>query len=107
MRSTRLIALISLLFTAIFFVEYTPIWRKVHIPYDLELYHYPLADYAFQVLREGRFPQWDPSIYCGMSLVANVQAALFYPPQWLMFAARMYQPKLSYQSMEYLVIAHV
>jgi hypothetical protein len=73
----------------------------------LEYYHYPLADYAFQTIRHGRFPQWDPTIYCGMSLVANVQAALFYPPQWVMFAARMLHPKLSYQAMEYLVFAHV
>jgi hypothetical protein len=107
MRPPRTIALFSLLFTAIFFIEYTPAWRKVHIPYDLEGYHYPLADYAFQAIRQGRFPQWDPTIYSGMSFVANVQAAIFYPPQWVMIAARLGHPKLSYQAMEDLVFAHV
>ncbi len=107
MRLTRLVALLSLLFTAIFFVEYTSVWRKVHIPYDLEAYHYPLADYAFQAIRHGRFPQWDPTIYCGMSFIANVQAALFYPPQLLMIAFSMDHQRLTYQAMEYLVLAHV
>jgi Bacterial membrane protein YfhO len=107
MRPTRMIALFSLLFTAVFFIEYTPAWRKVHIPYDLEGYHYPLADYAFQAIRHGRFPQWDPTIYSGMSFVGNVQAALFYPPQWVMIAGSIGHPKLTYQAMEDLVFAHV
>jgi hypothetical protein len=104
---TRSIALCSLLFTAIFFLEYTPLLDRVHVPYDLDSYHYPLADYAFQSIRHGRIPQWDPTIYSGMSFVGNVQAALFYPPQWLMFALNMGSEKLPYQALECLVFAHV
>jgi hypothetical protein len=107
MDRARNIALVSLLFTAIFFLEYTSALDKVHIPYDLNSYHYPLADYAFQAIRGGRLPQWDPTIYCGMSFVANVQAALFYPPQWIMIAGSLGTAKLSYQSLEYLAFAHV
>jgi hypothetical protein len=99
--------LASLVFTYLFFFEYIPPVRWVHIPYDLQGFHYPLADYAFQSLRHGRFPLWDPTIYCGMSFVANVQAALFYPPTWLMFLFSLGRERLSYQAMEDVLIAHV
>ena len=52
---TRYIAILSFLFTALFFIEYTPLSGRVHIPFDLEGYHYPLADYAFRAIRAGRF----------------------------------------------------
>jgi len=103
----RYVALGSLAFTYLFFMEYLSPLRRVHIPYDLEGFHYPLTDYAFQALKQGRFPQWDPSIYCGLSFVGNTQAALFYPPSWLMFAANWGRERLSYQSLQVLVIAHV
>jgi len=101
------VALASLVSTYLFFFEYIPPVRWVHIPYDLEEFHYPLADYAFQSLRQGRFPLWDPTIYCGMSFVANVQAALFYPPTWLMFLLSLGRERLSYQAMEDVLLAHV
>ena len=107
MHSRKAIALASLVFTYLFFFEYIPPIRWVHIPFDLEGFHYPLADYAFQSLRQARFPLWDPTIYCGMSLVANVQAALFYPPTWLMFLVSMGRERLSYQAMQDVLIAHV
>jgi hypothetical protein len=101
------LALVSLAFTYLFFIEYLSPFRYIHIPYDLEGFHYPLADYAFQALKQGRFPQWDSSIYCGISFVGNTQAALFYPPTWLMFAANWGRQHVSYQSLQVLVIAHV
>jgi hypothetical protein len=104
---TRYIVILSFLFTGLFFIEYTPLLRHTHIPFDLEEFHYPLADYAFQAIRHGRFPQWDPTIYCGLSFVGNIQAAVFYPPTWLMFAFNLGQAKLSYQSLENLALAHV
>jgi hypothetical protein len=104
---TRYVVILSFVFTVLFFIEYTPLLRRTHIPFDLEGYHYPLADYAFQAIRHGRFPEWDPSIYCGLSFVGNIQVALFYPPTWLMFALSLGQPKLSYQSLENLALVHV
>jgi membrane protein YfhO len=103
----RYVALASLAFTYLFFIEYLSPLRRVHIPYDLSGFHYPLADYAFQALKQGRFPQWDPSIYCGISFAGNSQAALLYPPSWLMFAANWGRARLSFQSLEVLVVAHV
>ena len=98
---------LSLAFTYAFFFEYLPPLKWVRIPFDLESFHYPLIDYAFRALQEGRFPEWDPSIYCGLSFVGNVQAALFYPPTWLVFAANWGRERVVYQSFEILAIAHV
>ena len=107
MHSRKAIALASFAFTWLFFFEYLPPARWVHIPFDLQGFHFALADYAFQRLRQGHFPLWDPTIYCGMSFVANIQAALFYPPTWLMFLGDRGRERLSYQAMEDLQLAHV
>jgi len=93
--------------TCAFFYEYLPPLTRVHIYSDLEGYHYPLQRYAFQSLKEGRFPEWDPSIYCGVSFVGNVQAALLYPPSWLMYAASWRRRHISFKLLEDLVFAHI
>lgn len=98
---------LALAFTYLFFFEYLPPLKRVHIPYDLRDYHYPLMNYAFLALQEGRFPLWDPTNYCGLSFLGNVQAGLFYPPNWLLFAANLRSPRLLFQSLEILVILHV
>ncbi|MFB3918423.1 MAG: hypothetical protein ACE14M_16965, partial [Terriglobales bacterium] len=103
----RTVAILSLVFTYVFFLDYLPPLRRVHIPFDLEGYHYPLVNHAFQSLREGRFPEWDLAQYCGISFVGNTQAALFYPPLWIVFAANAGRQALSYQSLQDLVFAHV
>ena len=107
MHSRKAIALASFVFTYLFFFEYIPPVRWVHIPYDLNGFHYSLADYAFQRLRQSHFPLWDPTIYAGMSFAGNIQAALFYPLTWLMFLFNLGRERLSYQSMEDLQIAQV
>jgi len=105
--STIAVALTSLVFTYIFFAEYLSPFREIHIPYDLWGYHYPLADYAFQSLKRFSFPAWDVSIYCGQPFAANIQAALFYPPMWILFAASAMHGVLTYTAMEALQLGHV
>ena len=106
-RSRLLIASLSLVFIYLFFFEYLPPFERVHIPYDLQGFHYPLNDYAYRALRHGRAPEWDPTIYCGMSFVGNIQAALFYPPAWILYLLQYPAHALSYLSLEMLVIAHI
>jgi hypothetical protein len=98
--------LLSLLFTYVFFIEYLPPIRRVHIPYDLQGFHYPLNDYAFRAFRQGRFPEWDPTIFCGMNFTGNIQTALFYPPSWLLYLANYGRARLTYLSLEIFVLAH-
>lgn len=104
---SRRFALASLAFTYLFFWEYLPPLERVHIPYDLDGFHYPLLHYAFQALRGGRFPEWDPTIYCGMSYVANPQTALYYPGTWLLFLANAHRNFLSYGSLQAMLLLHV
>jgi hypothetical protein len=103
----RYVAALSLIFIYLFFFEYLPPARWVDIPFDLQYYHYPLDDFAFRSLAAGHIPEWDPTIYCGMSFVGNPQVALFYPPMWLAFAANLGHSRMSYISLEILVIGHV
>jgi hypothetical protein len=98
-----LVPFLALLAVAAFFVEYLPPHPRLHIFGDLEVYHLPLQRYAFDSVKAGRVPQWDPSMYCGISYAGNPQAALFYPPGWLLYAL----PKSSFQALEIFAIAHV
>jgi hypothetical protein len=102
-----LVPLLALLAVAAFFVEYLPPLARVHVFSDLEVYHYPLQRYAFDSLKAGRIPQWDPSMYCGISYAGNPQAALFYPPMWLLYAVNLRAPQLSFKALECFAFAHV
>jgi hypothetical protein len=101
------VALLSLIATCGIFHQYLPPFKRLYMWSDIEGYHYPLHQFAFHALKEGRLPAWDPSIYCGISLVGNVQAALLYPPTWLMYAAVWTWPDLPFKALEIFTILHV
>lgn len=106
-RELRWVAAGSLLSSYAFWHEYLPPVQRVHLPYDIHSYHYPLLQSAFEAVSRGRFPEWDQSIYCGLSFVGNIQATLFYPPTWLLFVANLGRQHLSYKSLELLVFLHM
>src|SRR5579864_4994199 len=108
MRRERLqVAVLALIATYAFFHEYLRPFKRVHLWSDIEGYHYPLQRYAFQSLKDGRIPLWDPSIYCGIPFSGNVQAALFYPPTWLMYAAVWRLPRIPFKALEVFSFFHV
>jgi hypothetical protein len=86
-RERLIVAVVSLLSTWLFFFEYIPPNKRVRLWSDIEGYHYPLLNYAHKSIMDRRFPLWDPAIYCGIPFAGNIQAGLFYPPNWLLFAA--------------------
>ncbi|MDP8242443.1 MAG: hypothetical protein P9L94_00070 [Candidatus Hinthialibacter antarcticus] len=45
----------------------------------------PWREFALQEIREGRFPFWNPYVFCGAPFAANIQTALFYPENLLHF----------------------
>lgn len=49
------------------------------------LQFYPWRQFAFDEIREGRIPFWNPYVGGGAPLIANYQSAIFYPPNWLHF----------------------
>jgi hypothetical protein len=90
----------------LFFFEYLPPVRRVHMIWDVAAYHYPLLNQAFLTLLSGEFPEWDPVIYCGASFAGNIQAQLFYPPTWLLFAAHAGAGGLRFVGVEIYLAAH-
>lgn len=78
------------------------------IPWDLRFYHFPIAAFAARCLRQGQWPLWDPYIYCGMPLYANLQAQLFYPPAILaIFLSNWLAPEHLVYFLELQLVAHV
>jgi hypothetical protein len=98
---------LAFLFTYVFFYEYLPPFKSVHLWSDAVGYHHPLQMYARAALKEGRLPLWDATIYCGISFAGNIQAALFYPPNWLLYAATVRSAKLPFKAMEVFTFLHV
>lgn len=47
------------------------------------LQFYPWREMAFDMLRGGQLPLWNPLVGHGAPLLANYQTAVFYPPNWL------------------------
>ena len=52
--------------------------------YDTQTYFYPYWSVAFDALRSGRIPLWNPDLFMGAPFLANPQAAVFYLPNWLL-----------------------
>ncbi|MBI4889787.1 MAG: hypothetical protein HY821_04120 [Acidobacteria bacterium] len=99
-------ALLALGAFYLFFYEYLPPAKRVHLFGDIEGYHYPLLNYAYKSLRQHRLPEWDPTIYSGMSYVGNIQTGLFYPPNWLLYVANHKRSGLKFRTLEMLEILH-
>jgi len=54
---------------------------------DMYMYHLPVREFAFDRLRTGTTPLWNPYTHCGMPFLATYQAATFYPlnfPHWFL-----------------------
>jgi len=50
---------------------------------DARTQFYPWRHFAFNEVRAGRFPLWNPYEFLGMPFVASLQSGLFYPTNWL------------------------
>ncbi len=74
-------ALLVVALTLLFF------WKLVFtnlvlVGVDSFLYFYPYKSYVAQALRAGRFPLWNPYLFMGAPLFANMQTAVLYPLHW-------------------------
>lgn len=52
---------------------------------DVFTQHYPLRAYASRVLKAGKIPLWNPYTFSGVPFLANIQTAVFYPPNLILF----------------------
>lgn len=46
----------------------------------------PFYRFAAEEFRAGRLPLWNPYLYGGAPFAADIQAAVFYPPYWALYA---------------------
>lgn len=107
MWSTR-IALALLFLQPIAFFRHVLINPKFHIPWDIEGFHLPLMAAIARTWRQGEWPWWNPLIYCGYPLHADVQAQVFYPPAWVVIAVRNWTGRENIlYSLEWMVVLHM
>ncbi|HOT90676.1 MAG TPA: hypothetical protein PLJ78_03675 [Anaerolineae bacterium] len=52
---------------------------------DLQMYFFPYWTAAARALQAGRLPLWNPDLFAGAPLLANSQAGVFYPLNWLLW----------------------
>ncbi|KMP12689.1 hypothetical protein UR09_00400 [Candidatus Nitromaritima sp. SCGC AAA799-A02] len=52
---------------------------------DITQYHYPMKYFVSQAYHDGFLPFWNPSIFGGYPFLAELQPAVFYPPNLIFF----------------------
>ncbi len=105
MRATRrdvLLWLPSLLLAGMLALLYYPLLSGETLFWGLPtLQFYPWREFAFEQLREGHLPAWNPYLGAGAPLLANQQTAVFYPPNWLWLVLP------GAQAMSFVAVLHV
>ena len=68
-------------------ILFAPFLLDLHVLYwGTPLFQfYPWRKLAFDLLRAGEWPLWNPYLGNGAPLLANLQSAVLYPPNWLGF----------------------
>jgi uncharacterized membrane protein len=77
------LAVLVVVFQPLIFYRRHLIRLVSHIPFDIKGFHLPLATFMEHAAEQGVWPFWDPFIYCGVPISADLQAQLFYPLTWL------------------------
>ena len=70
------------LLTLIFFWKIL-LTNLILVGIDVFLYFYPYRAYATESLLSGRLPLWNPHLFLGVPFLANSQAGLLYPFNWI------------------------
>lgn len=85
-------------------------WRyllgEVSFPWDILGTHYPLFFLQADAFRNGALPLWDPYIYSGNPHVSNIQAAIFYPINFIICLLAASSNNLGFRVVEYQLILH-
>ena len=70
---------------------------------DFASFYYPTYSYVSEQIKDLTIPLWNPHLFAGMPLAADVQSAIFYPVNWILF---LFELHVDYGSLEWLLIAH-
>lgn len=96
----------ALLFGFCLIYFYQIIFGKYNFCEDLLYQYYPFRNFYATSLREGVFPLWDPFIFSGMSLIGDIQSAIFYPFN-IVLALFVSGDRLSFYALELQIVLHV
>ena len=77
------LALAVLVLQPLIFYRRHLFWLTAHIPFDIKGYHLPLTTFIARAARQGVWPFWDPLVYGGVPIHADITAQLFYPLTWI------------------------
>jgi len=65
---------------------------------------YPLYHFTWRSLRSGTLPLWNPHLYSGAPLAADIQTGVFYPVNWAFF---LMSSRFTYRTVEAMAIFHI
>lgn len=85
-RRSALLALLLLAGLVLLFFWKVLLTNLILIGGDTFLYFYPYRAYTAAALLAGRLPLWNPHLFMGAPLLANSQAGVLYPLNWLFLA---------------------
>ncbi len=71
---------------------------------DLTSLYFPTYSYVSGQIQSGTIPLWNPFIFSGMPLAADIQTGLFYPFNWVIYL--FVQVSRMYGALEWLLIIH-
>ncbi len=77
------VALGSFLLLALAFFWKSVLGQGVIGSADLVTFFYPYKAYIRELISQGEIPLWNPLLYLGTPLLANIQAGILYPPDAL------------------------
>lgn len=75
--------LLLALLPALFFWRLT-LAGRIMVGLDPLNFFYPYHDAVRAALAAGRLPAWNPALFGGVPLLADSQAQVFYPPNWIL-----------------------
>ena len=106
-------AFLVLLLVALPFVYFWPLFapraadRMTIVEGDFTSQFFPLALLVARIVAEGGDPLWNPLSLGGQPLLADPQAAVYYPPQWLLLPHLTGHDGRSFLAMEVFAVAHL
>lgn len=84
-RKTDLIC-IAVFVAAMLIFFYDPLFTgRAYFLDDIEKYYVPCHYFKMDMARAGKLHMWNPYMFSGTPYLADPQAAVFYPPNWLFF----------------------
>ena len=64
-----------------------PLGGQAMLSYDLFVYFFPAKSFLRNALSRGELPLWNPDTFFGSPFLANIQMAVFYPPDIIFLMA--------------------